>query len=38
MMKAIKKWFEDPFFWAIYAAERSGDSFELNQLYNIVSR
>lgn len=33
MIGVIKKWFEDPYFWGIYAAQRSGDSYELDQLY-----
>ena len=33
MLTAVKKWFQDPFFWALYAAERSGETYELNKLF-----
>ena len=40
-MKIIKKianWFNDPFFWNLYDAERSPDTKELTKLYDIYAK
>ena len=33
ILKQIVSWFEDPFFWNLYEAERSPDSRAMTMLY-----